>query len=176
MRLFSLSFYFCFLSTDLGELAVCECQRWGKKGNKLRNISGNYWVPAWGCLMGFKKYKQMTCVIFKLALVTESSFFSYRTTLRLTPAVCDFIDKTPIWPFWGLCLSHCGLGEPCLLPCCLSKLLLTNSSASKAQLQNSAICECQCLTPLPPNERPYVSMATPSHLSHYLAFGNIFFH
>lgn len=176
MRLFSLSLYFCFLSYRFGRTGSVWVPKMRKKRNKLRNISGNYWVPAWGLLMGFKKYKQMTCVIFKLALATESSFFSYLTILRLTPAVCDFIDKTPIWPFWGLCLSHSGLGEPCLLPCCLSKLFLTNSSASKAQLQNSPICEFQCLTPIPPNERPYASMATPSYLSHYLAFGNIFSH
>lgn len=41
----------------------------------LGNISGNYGILAWGFLTGFKKYKQMTYIIFKFALVAQKSFF-----------------------------------------------------------------------------------------------------
>lgn len=72
------------------------------KDEKIRNIEKHF-QELLGSIMGFphgfKKYKQMICIIFKLALVTEGSIFSHLTSLKLKSRVCDFIDKTANGPF-----------------------------------------------------------------------------
>ena len=80
--------------------------------------------------MVFKKYKQITYIILKLALMSWISCLSDLTTLRLRPMVCDFIDKTPNRLF----IAFSQRGKLHLHPCCTSSLCLMSSS--KAQIQH----------------------------------------
>lgn len=64
--------------------------------------------------MVFKKYKQITYIILKLALMSWISCLSDLTTLRLRPMVCDFIDKTPNRLFEALAYSILSAGQTAL--------------------------------------------------------------
>lgn len=54
---------------QVGEHLQCLSPKDEGERNTLRDISGNNCVPAWSCLMRFKKYKRITYIILKLASV-----------------------------------------------------------------------------------------------------------